>query len=248
MPNVVKGSLQEQMIVVPYRPWRQGIFVVWVVVAVALSGGFGALFGHNDAMRGQIATIMENQRLREELLVYRDEVSDLRSSIAILGRSNMVDQRATDEAQATIATLRSKISQLEQDVTFYRQVMTPESEDIGLVIAQAEIIPADAMNRYHYRLVFRQQGQQDRVLEGNATASIIGSFNGREQIYSFEQLSGIDGEEGFNLNFRYFQNVEGELLLPEGFTPEKIEISALSTKPAEKSVSKIFSWSVSGAQ
>jgi hypothetical protein len=248
MPNVVKGSRQEQMIVVPYRPWRQGIFVVWVTLAVALAGGFGALIAHNDAMQGQAATIMENQRLREELLVYRDEVSDLRSSFAILDRSSMVDQRASDEAQATIATLRSKIGQLEQDVTFYRQVMAPEGEETGLVIAQPEISSSDVMNRYQYKLVFRQQGQQARVLEGSAGVNIVGSLNGEEHTYPLEQLSEFDELTGFKLNFRYFQNVEGQLLLPEGFTPEKIEISATSAKPVEKTVSRTFSWSVSGAQ
>lgn len=248
MPNVVKGSRQEQMIVVPYRPWRQGIFAVWVILAVALAGGSGAFIAHNDAMIGQTATIMENQRLREELLVYRDEVSDLRSSFAILDRSNMVDQRATDEAQASIATLRSKISRLEQDVTFYRQVMAPEGEGIGLVIDQPVIKSADSLNRYQYKLAFRQQGQQDGVLEGIATVNIIGSLDGIEQIYPLEQLSGIDGLNGFILTLRYFQNVEGELLLPEGFAPEKIEIIATSAKPVEKTVSQTFSWSVSGAQ
>ncbi len=248
MPNIVKGSRQEQMIVVPYRPWRQGIFAVWVILAVALAGGFGAWIAHNDAMRGQAATIVENQRLREELLVYRDEVSDLRSSFAILDRSNMVDQRATDEAQATIATLRSKISQLERDVTFYRQVMAPEGEGVGLVIDQPEIRLADSMNRYHYKLVFRQQGQQDRILEGDARVNVIGSLKGEEHIYPLEQLSGVDGVKGAILKFRYFQNIEGELLLPDGFVPLKIEISATSTKPVEKSVSKTFSWSESGAQ
>jgi hypothetical protein len=247
MPNIVKGSRQEQMIVVPYRPWRQGIFTVWVVLAVALAGGFGVFIGHNDATRGQTAIIIENQRMREELLIYRDEVSDLRSSFAILDRGSLVDQRATDEAQATIATLRSKVSQLEQDINFYRQVMAPENEDVGLVITQAEIMPCDSSNRYKYKLVFRQQGQQDAMLEGRAMVNIIGNHMGDQQTWPLEQLSELDGSEGFRLNFRYFQNVEGELLLPEYFRPEKIEINASSTRPVEKAVSKTFSWSVSGA-
>ena len=46
------------------------------------------------------------------------------------------------------------------------------------------------------------------------------------------------------LNFRYFQNLEGEFELPEGFVPEQVEVKAESTKPAANKVEKIFSWSV----
>ena len=44
------------------------------------------------------------------------------------------------------------------------------------------------------------------------------------------------------LRFKYFQNVEGEIVVPDGFVPEKIEISAVAEAPVAKRVDQEFEW------
>ncbi len=252
MPNVVKGSKQNQMVVVPHRPWLKPMLVAAFIGAVSLAAMLGVYIGREDATRDQVATTEENQRLRADLARANSDLSSLRSDIAILDRSRMVDQRATEEAQVTINSLRSRLTQLEQDISFYRQVMAPESDDQGLVIGEAVINAGEAANQFSYQFVFRQQGQQDNVLEGQAEITIRGRHLDENVSYSLAQLATPQLDETLEvspitLRFRYFQNVEGEIYLPEGFQPELIEIAARSLRPIEKAVSMNFNWIVAGA-
>ncbi len=44
------------------------------------------------------------------------------------------------------------------------------------------------------------------------------------------------------LNFRYFQNIQGELLLPSGFEPLSVQILAVDEGKNGKTVQKSFAW------
>ena len=253
MPNVVKGSKQNQMIVVPHRPWLKPVLVLAFIGSVLLAAVLGIYIGREEATRDQVATTEENQRLRADLARANSDLASLRSDIAILDRSRMVDQRATEEAQATINSLRSRLTQLEQDISFYRQVMAPESDDQGLVIGEVVINAGREANQFSYQFVFRQQGQQDSVLEGNAEITIRGTRSDEAVSYSLAQLASPQLDETLDaspitLRFRYFQNVEGDVYLPEGFQPEQIYITARSLRPVEKTVSMNFNWIVAGAR
>ena len=46
------------------------------------------------------------------------------------------------------------------------------------------------------------------------------------------------------LQFRYFQNIEGELIVPENFEPESVQIVAESEGQNAKTVRKSFVWLV----
>ena len=157
--------------------------------------------------------------------------------------SSMVDRRADEEVQSTINSLRQRVMQLEQDVSFYRQVMSPDSTELGLIIAEFSVERLEGQ-RYHYKAVFRQAGAGDRVLEGSVTIAVVGHKEQQRQVLPLAELlaegNGFDPE----LNFRYFQNMEGEFELPEGFEPEQVEVRAESSKPVANKVEKIFSWSV----
>ena len=244
MPNVVKGSKQQAMMVVPYRRWYRTIVSISIILsllAVAIGGYF---YGHFDAARQYLVTSTDNERLSLSLREAQDEVNSLRSELAIAGRSNLVDQRATEEVQSTVSSLRQRISQLEQDVSFYRQVMSPDSDELGLIIAEFDVTPLDGPGRFHYKAVFRQAGAGDRVLEGKVEIAISGRIDEQRQVLPLASVLPESRTFDPALNFRYFQNVEGEFILPEGFVPEQVEVKAESSKPTAIKVEKIFSWSV----
>ena len=244
MANVVKGSKQQAMMVVPYRPWYRTLVSISIILALLTVALGGYFYGYIEASRLFSVTSADNARLSASLLEARDEVESLRSEVAIAGRSNLVDQRATEEVQSTVSSLRERIMQLEQDVSFYRQVMSPDSDELGIVIAEFDVTPIDGAGRYHYKAVFRQAGAGDRVLEGKVQVDIAGRFDEQRQVLSLATILPEGRTFDPALNFRYFQNLEGEFILPEGFVPEQVEVKAESSKPSAIKVEKIFSWSV----
>ena len=247
MPNVVKGSKQQKMVVVPYRPRRRFFFMLFLLLGVGASAAGGFAYGYYTTMFTQQMEQADRQALQNELNIVRAENSDLRRQIAILERSSQMDQRANAEVQTTMSSLRQRIAQLEQDIVYYRGVVSEETEDTGLVIGQFDISATDTPGRYRYKLVMRQQDADgDTYLTGHANVNLIGNSGGEQIVYPLREISETEDQLDIRLRFKYFQNIEGELALPEGFQPERVQIAALSVEPVEKSINEDFSWVVEG--
>ena len=245
MPNVVKGSKHEKMIVVPYRPGRRFVLVVLLVLGVAVSAVGGFMFSYSNTLRSQQSEQATQQELNELLIGAETKNSELRRQIAILDRSSVMDQLATEEVQETISGLRDRVAQLEQDIVYYRQVVSAETEDTGLIISQLDIDVTRESNRYRYKLVLRQQDADgDTFLTGHVNINLVGSQGEEKQILSLRDLSAEQDQLDIRLRFKYFQNIEGELVLPENFVPDRLQVAAVSVGPVEKSINQYFSWVV----
>ena len=247
MPNVVKGSKQEQMVVVPYRPRRRALLVAVLVSVVAGSVVSGFLYGYYQSLRAQDTVQDERDQLTTEISALRSQNSDLSRQVAILDRSSVMDQRATVEVQVTIRNLREQLAQLQQDVVFYRQVVSSDTVDTGLIVGQMNIYGTSDPGRFRYKLVMRQQDADgDSYLRGHVNVNLVGRLGDEQVIFALRDISDEQDQLDIRLRFKYFQNIEGELALPAGFEPERIQIAAVATEPAEKSIDQYFSWVVLG--
>ncbi len=247
MPNVVKGSKQEKMVVVPYRPRQRILFLLFLFTGVGVAAAAGFSYGYYTTMLTQEVEQADRAGLQDELNVLRLDNSELRRQIAILERSSQMDQRATVEVQSTITGLRQRIAQLEEDIVYYRGVVAEETEHTGLVIGQFDISATGVPGRYRYKLVMRQQDADgDTFLTGHANINLIGTGSNGQVVYPLRELSDDEDELDIRLRFKYFQNIEGELALPEGFEPDRVQIAALSVEPVEKNINQNFSWVVEG--
>lgn len=247
MPNVVKGSKQERMVVVPHRPRRRVLFTTAVLLCVLASALGGWAYGYYKTMISQETIQADRAELLADLQTAQAENADLRRQIAILDRASVMDQRANEEVQSTIRTLRERVAQLEEDIVFYRQVVSEETEDTGLVIGQFDISATAQAGRFRYKLVMRQEDADgDTFLLGHVNVNIVGQQNNEQVVYSLRDISSDEDELDIRLRFKFFQNIEGEMALPEGFTPDRIQIAAASAEPVEKTINQDFSWVVEG--
>ncbi len=245
MPNIVKGSKQERMVVVPYRPSRRAFLILASILVVAASATAGFLWGYFETLTSQQTAQADRAELSEELGSLRQENLELSQQVAIFDRSSVMDQRANEEVQETITALQEQVAQLEQDIVFYRQVVSQETESTGLIISQLDIDATRDAGRFHYKLVMRQQDADgDTYLIGHVNINLVGAQGEEQLVLPLRDISAEQDQLDIRLRFKYFQNIEGELILPEGFQAERVQIAAVSTEPVEKSIDQDFSWVV----
>jgi len=243
VPNVVKGSKQEKMVVVPYRPRQSLFFIVALLLGVPAAALGGFAYGYYQTMLTQ----QIEQADRQELDGLKVENSELLRQVAIFERSSVMDQRANEEVLSTISGLRDRVAQLEQDIVYYRQVVSEEVEDTGLIISQLDIDATTRPEIYRYKLVVRQQDADgDTYLTGHVNVNLVGRQDEALVIVPLREISEEQDQLDIRLRFKYFQNIEGELMLPEGFIPERVQIAAVETAPVEKNFDQDFSWVAEG--
>lgn len=240
----VKGSRQHKMMVVPYRPWRSLVARIVLFVAFVAAAGGAYVHGYRSSVAENGNARAELQGLRDELVLTGSENAALRQQILNLEQSGTVDKQALDNVQQTILALREQISQLEEDVLFYRQIMSPENTETGLVIGQLDLVATEVPGTIRYKLELKQQGNNESVVSGHVNVDVAGTQDGAEISIPLHTLSTQQDSADIRLQFRYFQNVEGELMLPAGFEPARVEILAVSEGDNGKTVHKSFGWIV----
>lgn len=231
--------------VVPYRPGRRVLFTLMLLTGVAVSAAGGWGYAYYATVLTQQGEQAEKRELSAQLTDLRQENEALKRQIAILDRSSAVDQQTGAELQETLTALRQRVAQLEEDVLFYRQVVEEETEETGLVIGQLDIDATRSPDRYRYKLVMRQQDADgDTYLTGHVNFNLVGQLQDQQVILPLRDLSEFEDELDIRLRFKYFQNIEGELALPEGFQPDRIQIAAVATEPVSKRINEDFGWVV----
>ena len=247
MPGIVKGSKQEKMVVVPYRPRRRVLFTAALIAGVTASALGGFAYGYYKTLLTQQSAQADREGLVRELDSVKQENTELNRQLAILERASVMDQRANEEVQSTLSSLRDRVAQLEQDIVYYRQVVSEETGDTGLIVSQLDIAATVDPARYRYKLVMRQQDADgDTFLLGHVNVNLVGRQNNELTILPLREISAEQDQLDIRLRFKFFQNIEGELVLPEGFIPERFQVAAVETAPIEKSLNQEFSWVVDG--
>ncbi len=243
MPNVVKGSKQERMIVVPHRPGRNRLLALGLLAAAAVSVIGGAYVGytHGEDLRQREQDELEEAK--SQLAAAQEDADGLRRALILAQSESDVDRRAALELESDLMTLQLRVAELETDVQYYRGVVTEQTGSTGLAISRFELSPGASKNARRYKIVLRQQDADgDTYLEGHVAVTLVGRQDGQQRRLALKEVSPQQDEVDIRLRFKYFQNIEGEIEVPNGFEPAKIEVSAVADTPVAKRVDQEFVW------
>lgn len=241
---VKKGSIPPPVKVVPHRPLRQWCLTLASIVLVALALVGSYHWGYQRGGGDHEALLSERNRLQQSLHNARVESDDLRQEVANLKLGSMVDLKAGEEVRSQTVELKAQIARLEEDIAFYRSLMAPDDNNRGLTIGSLNVLSTGTPRQYEYQLVVQQLATSHELLNGHLTFEVVGRTDGQQRTLPLYRLSGQVDEAQIKLRFRYFQNIEGRLELPEGFEPERIEVVARSTGRNADRDEKNFGWLV----
>lgn len=240
--SAVIGSKPTRLVVVPYRPYARLCIILGTVAAVLLTGVVSYLVGKSQGMVQGTEIIAERDALRVELAAKVAEAEDLSQQVANLRLAGEVDRASNEGVRNQVIELKEKIASLEQDITFYRNLMAPNENQRGLTIGSVDVISTGVPRRYNFKVVMQQFAVNHQVINGSLRVTIVGYDGETVRRMPLKDLSEQIDQEDIKLRFRYFQNIEGQLVLPEGFEPERIELVAKSTGQNGTTVEKKFGW------
>lgn len=239
----VKGSKQENMVVVPRRWWHglhgRTLLNLVILLVALLVFWLGTLYeAGTDSGSSLIG------RLAQARSADSGTINTLREELVKAEQASTVDRLAMGELRVNIQRLRQQISQLEEDVLFYKQITGAGNKSAGLVVSNLDLMATGQPEHYHYKLKFENLGNTSVPVEGYATIAVAGVKDNMELTLPLNVLSNTSQGDSIKLRFKAFQDVEGELALPYGFEPSRIEIVAVSEEPESKTLQKNFSWLV----
>lgn len=240
--TVVKGSKQDQLMVVSYDPWTRFFKRLLMLVLIAALGGASYIFGRYEALEAQTQAIAERDQLKEDLQMAQDEMASYSQRVIMLEKGGEVDRRSTEGLRQNLVDLRNQIATLQEEVAFYKGIMAPSTRKQDLRIQKLDIEPTLEARRYRYKVVITQVGTNQRFVSGLAGVTIVGVLNGAQKVYGLRDVSDDVQDYGIKYRFRYFQEIEGDLVLPEGFIAESVEVVLQTNGSKANRVEQSFPW------
>ena len=83
------------------------------------------------------------------------------------------------------------------------------------------------------------------AVSGDVNLSVAGSLDGVETTFEMAQLIPDGADRKWVFSFRYFQDFDRQLVLPDGFTPERITVEVRSRTRSISSIEESFVWATS---
>jgi len=221
---------------------RSGIMRVAVAIAFVVGVYLVFEFGRIQADYNIADAIEEKQDHKTEIDGLENNIAVLKQEIALLETHRDIDQEAYKVVEGDLIELQRKIQEQRDAIAFYRGIVSPSDGGRGLRVQDFKVTKGKDERQFHMRLVLVQVMQHDRSVKGNVEFSLEGSQDGKARTYSLKDLLPTDAKSNWPFAFRYFQDFDRELILPAGFTPEKINIEVKSRTKSIASVKQSFLW------
>ena len=224
----VKGSPVYRMKVVPHRPLKNALIAL-VLLALVVAALAATYFYALNQVSSERLSPQDAEELRVQLEKLTQEASDSKRELAKFQLSAEVDRQAGEELRKRVMVLRDEKAALQRDVEVYRILMSKKSTNPMGISFGVFSVSALADNKKQFKLVVQKLAEGEDDFSGHLHVLIVGQRHGAEEKLSLHELvvNKVDAEpvtEDIPLDFKFFQNIDVEIGLPEGFVPSRVEL------------------------
>ena len=233
--------MSAQLIIKSPQPGKKA-FQISVLVVAAISAAYATYYyGHSTAGFDYQQLKATYDKTQQQLFEADQENAKLREAAALLKQSAVIDKKAYNDVDGTLKNLQNEIHELKGQVAFYRGIVSPTQTAAGLNITSFKLNKLGADSSYHFKLVLTQVKQNTRLIRGKANIQINGLLNGEPKKLDVSRLMG-KSKQNLNLRFKYFQTIEGDVVLPEGFVPSQVLVDLRPTGRGQDKITQTYNW------
>ncbi len=207
-----------------YGRFRLFVSVIVVIIGCLYSGyrlGFYTLSEHQSLVNQQQQRLDGLYKVSDQQL---QQIDFLKVEIE-------VEKQAGQYVKGQLQLLQEENFKLQKELSFYQKVMAPELEAEGMELDSFSVSKTHSERVFHYKVVLVQTTKRKRFAKGYVELKIKGSLNNKVKTFDIKALIDKSAEKfdkkSLNFSFRYFQILEGDLTLPEGFIAETVFVAAI---------------------
>jgi hypothetical protein len=235
-----------KLVVRSHTPRRRAVLLglavlsaLGVLYAVFELGRYDAGFRVVDSVRGAFSASARIRNLEKEN-------ERLRTQLEAAEVARRVDEEGYKQVNRNLGDMQSQIARLKQDLSFYRGLVQPDSV-IHVKVQQMQIVPETVPGQFRLKFVLMQTGKPDTVVAGSAAITVDGLLRGKPSGLSFGQVA-PNRRVSLAYSFRYFQDYDEPIQLPQGFEPTRVGVEIRSGKDRDLSHSfrQAFVWKAQG--
>ena len=205
--------------------WRWRLLAVVILVSGCVAAG-----------------VWWGQHLARSPAPLTDQNVALQDQISQLHLQAEADQQTLNELRDDLRQRAADIAALGDMLAFYRSVLAPEEVDSPVVIRPPELIKLGDASRWRLSMVVHRGEKGDAVYRGQLSVVVRGDGAGEPSFSTLGEVDSATTSGVFPLRFRYLQELQVVVSLPEAFLPETVESVVTLTGPVRRTLRRSDRW------
>ena len=108
------------------------------------------------------------------------------------------------------------------------------------------VSPEQARSKFHVQVTLAQSRRAAKPVSGSLGIRVDGSEGSRRVSLELPALLGKGGAADLKFAFRYFQTLEADLFLPDGFAPSRVVVRLIPGGRSADAHEESFPWAPRG--
>ena len=233
------GPDQPHVAIVPGNGHLRG----WLLIAAVLwVGSLVATWLLASRLAAPVMQVAGGERVSPARLAREQaaQTRDLRQQVATLKRSDQISRNANTQLQSSLTEREEEVSGLRADVDFYERLVGSTGQRQGLRVHEARFEPESA-GTWRYTVTLTQNLNRGAISKGSMRFEVIGVRDGKLNTITWDELLQSPKAPGKPFSFRYFQQLDDSVMLPPGFTPQRVRVTLQGNG---NTVDQTFAWDV----
>ncbi|HEH9432913.1 TPA: hypothetical protein SIA29_003801 [Aeromonas sobria] len=190
-----------------------------LLVVLAVGGLIGYFAGNRQELAQSSLLVVQQETLDRQ----GKAIGQLKTELGVKDTQLATQRAAFEQLQTTLKSQEAQVQELKRQLAFFERIMRPTGEQVGVVIDNLTLQETSIPGRYHYRLALTQPAKKRELFRGQVQIRVEGSLADKPKTLTGRDLGMKVSEWRYVL--RYFQLLEGNWQLPEGFVPDRIRVT-----------------------
>jgi Family of unknown function (DUF6776) len=220
-----------------------GFIVIALVVLVALIVLYWPT-QDKGTPESQIESLQQKiERQSEVIETLTKEKTDLLQRIAKQQQLSQIDRESQSRVQEELKNYQNERLKMEEELVFLRSMVSSKSGSSVLRIQRLRLLPGKKESSFVYTFTVSKVLKDSEYIDGKVYLELTGEQDGKRRTLPLKELT-MDKKNSLKMRFKYFQNIEGELLLPSRFVPSGVTIEVKPDGKKFVPIKKSFEWVV----
>lgn len=178
--------------------------------------------------------------LGKELAALSGRYQRNQARLTVVEREAEVFRKANRLLSSKESEYQAELNRMQSKLDFYRRLAGTSGSQTGLAVYAVELITTDSDRVFRFILTLTQNIRKASVTSGRARIDIEGTHDNHPVTLNWSQVTD-DSKPEPSFHFRYFQQMEGYLAIPENFSPVRLRVT-LEVKDQREPVVHAFDW------
>jgi hypothetical protein len=232
------------LVIRTHSPSRRLILIGVIVLIAAFALYIVYELGRFNAGYDRLEVAQQRTELEVEIERLNKSNRELRTQLAELDTIRIGRAREQAEVTRTIGDLQAQVARQTQELAFYRGIVAQGAAAVGVKVQQVHITAGAKPQHFMLHVALVRSVRPDSVAVGSIALSVDGTTaDSKPLTLDLPALTPAKQKE-LPFNFRYFENLDQDVVLPAGFKPEKMAVEVRSNKKDVAPASQSFPWTV----